>query len=463
MLCLTQVYRTNDKDKESLEDDNFDVTEIETIPVDDTQSKDPHEKTALLPNIVFSVLFFIGMLKSYRLATHFVTQNVISETLSEKWGKYKCWFCVWMSVHVIVMLLFSWNAIVRSRLDNPPSEQESSSDVYNNVDLVRGASTITLFYGSVCFLVHLISFIVYCHQYVKYRLSKPWTWYFILFILFGLCIIVDYAFVFETSSYQNFILSYNVILGWFLLIYFLQVFERFGFFTALMQHTVIHLLQFGVVLGMLLIGFSLGLFVAMQKAKSHEDDDVFEDIAETFFKMFTVMLGIGELSVLFSARQPIISVSIFVIFVLMTTLLLLNALIAVMSNTCSELTSEVSNKAHVQLQRLYTIIHLEMFLPNRFCAAAGEIQNVRDHSNPKAGLKRRILEVRTNDEIEGVGDTTLNSIVQIFERLLPSKNARKITPKNNSHKKKVASTQTKEMDDTVCRKSTLEITNHSVQ
>ena len=434
MLCLTQVYKTNDRDKESLEDDKFDITEIETIPVDDTQNKDQHEKTARLPNIIFSVLYFIGKLKSYRLATHFVNEKVISKTLSEKWGKYKPWFCVWMVVHVIVMLLFSWNAIVRSRLDNPPSEQESSSDVYNNVDLVRGASTITFFYGSVCFLVHLISFIEYCHQYVKYRLSKPWTWYFILFILFGLCIIVEYAFVFETSSYQNFLLSYNIALGWFLLVFFLQVFEKFSFFTALMQHTVVHLLQFGVVLGILLVGFSLALFVAMQRAKPHEDEVVFEDIAETFLKMFTVMLGIGELSVLFSARQPIISVSLFVIFVLMTTLLLLNALIAVMSSTCSELTEKVSPRAHVQLQRLYTIIHLEMFLPNRFCATAGKKEKLRGISKSKASLERRMLVLQTEDE--GMNDTTLRSPMQLIEEYFKSKKTslkRKTTSKVNKN------------------------------
>ena len=78
----------------------------------------------------------------------------------------------------------------------------------------------------------------------------------------------------------------------------------------------------------------------------------------------------------------------------------------------------------VQLTKaLELVLYLEMFLPNRFSATAGNIQ-VRDVSKSKAVVKRRMLVLRTQDEMKGVNDTTRKSPLELIEQYFTSTKAR---------------------------------------
>ncbi|XP_060580956.1 uncharacterized protein LOC132737635 [Ruditapes philippinarum] len=98
------------------------------------------------------------------------------------------------------------------------------------------------------------------------------------------------------------------------------------------------------------------------------------------------MLGIGELDILFQARKPTLAVLVFLLFVLLTTILLLNALIAMMSNTCTDLmnnhTGYSASKMHYRLQKLALIVFLESFLHNGSLKRVGETRhNINRYDN----------------------------------------------------------------------------------
>jgi hypothetical protein len=156
--------------------------------------------------------------------------------------------------------------------------------------------------------------------------------------------------------------------------FFLKTFKAFSIFTVLIQRAIVDLLKFALVMAFFLVAFSVAMYMIMQGADTEEDDFILFNT--TMFKMLTIMIGIGDLEILFRARHPYLAVFVFVLFVLLTTILLLNALIAMMSNTCTDLMSnyggEIAAKLHCRLQKLSIILFLEGFLPRYLCKEVGD-------------------------------------------------------------------------------------------
>ena len=61
----------------------------------------------------------------------------------------------------------------------------------------------------------------------------------------------------------------------------------------------------------------------------------FATVGTTLMTMFKLMLGLSDVDVLYEAPEQWLAILLFVLYVLLTYSLMLNALIALMSNTCS--------------------------------------------------------------------------------------------------------------------------------
>ena len=61
----------------------------------------------------------------------------------------------------------------------------------------------------------------------------------------------------------------------------------------------------------------------------------FETVGTTLMTMFKLMLGLSDVDVLYQAPEQWLAILLFVLYVVLTYSLMLNALIALMSNTCS--------------------------------------------------------------------------------------------------------------------------------
>jgi hypothetical protein len=198
------------------------------------------------------------------------------------------------------------------------------------------------------------------------------------------CVLASSAGQNKISWYENYCLIFAIITGWYLVLFFLQANKVFSFYTVLIQRVILDMLKFAVVMIIFLVAFSIAMFMVMQGADTNDDD--FDNIGKTMVKMLTIMLGIGELGVLFQAREPLLAVLVFVLYVLLTTILLLNALIAMMSNSCTGLMDKNAD-VHYRLQKLSVILFLESFLPLYLCKEVGEIEKVNHFENIKKSKK----------------------------------------------------------------------------
>ena len=101
----------------------YDVTQIDTIPVKIGENNNREEantenaRTKL--DVHVPVLHLLVQQSSTELTTRFVSIAVISRTISEKWKSYRKWFWIWAVLHFFIMCVYSWEAVVRSKLDNP--------------------------------------------------------------------------------------------------------------------------------------------------------------------------------------------------------------------------------------------------------------------------------------------------------------------------------------------------------
>jgi hypothetical protein len=249
------------------------------------------------------------------------------------------------------------------------------------------------------------------------------------FIVFSLLLIVDViaavvSSVQGASSYENYCLIFCVIVGWYLVMFFIQTFKPFSFFTVLIQQVISDMVKFAVVMTIFLVAFSAAMYMIMQGADTDEDD--FDGYFKTCIKMLTIMLGIGEISILFSARQPILAVIVFVLFVLLTTILLLNALLAMMSNTCTGLMTNyggvMANKMHGRLQKLSVILFLEGFLPSCCCLIVGEVveKYLGKSQTPQLRLLWRQSCVQSYDESQTMkkGDNVYHHHIELIPQIL---------------------------------------------
>ena len=83
-----------------------------------------------------------------------------------------------------------------------------------------------------------------------------------------------------------------------------------------------------------LLSFSVAMYITFV-ATPGPLPEAFSHLGTTSMTMFKLMLGLTEVEVLYDAAHPWLAITLFVLFVLLTYILMLNALIAMMSNTCS--------------------------------------------------------------------------------------------------------------------------------
>nr|XP_034303068.1 uncharacterized protein LOC117680422 isoform X2 [Crassostrea gigas] len=107
------------------------------------------------------------------------------------------------------------------------------------------------------------------------------------------------------------------------------------------------------------------------------DEEDFSSYGRTMMAMFKLGIGIDDIGVLYSARIPWVAISIFTVFTTFTYILMLNALIAMMSQTCSRVSEE--RFPQWRIQQLSIILVIEDLIC-RCC-----FKNIRS-----AGTKRKV-------------------------------------------------------------------------
>ena len=334
----------------------------------------------------------------------FIQMSPLHYVINRKWEFYKWFYLVWGILHMLFMIGYSVYAVERSKLPRIPLQGPVSDNYLNQID----DSAYVTFYVVLSMVVSGIYLFQEFLRIIKRRM--PWTLlhvmncyhngpFRIVLILFSLCVIADFVWRMTDENYENYLLVCAMILGWWFLVFFLRGLRQFSFFTVMIQKVLVgDMFRFSIIIGMELVAFTTGMYIVFQGAKT--TDDNVEHYGKLIVLMFKMMFGFASFDVLFEARQSWFAVCIYTAFVLLTYVLMINSLIAMMSNTCSV----VSQNRQIQwrVQQLSIVLFFESFLPSCCLKLVGQPRDSDwyDPTTQRYTKKQRyFMEVRSLMEV----------------------------------------------------------------
>lgn len=309
---------------------------------------------------------------AFRIIETIPVKNIIQK----KWRKLRYVYFIWGFIHMLLIACMTAELVIRSDMywakTMIPNVNDSlvkhvvSNDSKTFADAM---SWISFILGGVIYSVVLILLLIakvrrpnairYCFHNLGY----------ICFLtVFSVCLIADFIQTQASFAHDNVALILAVIAGWWLAIFFLRAFHLFSFFTEMIRRVIIgDLLRFSVIISFMLFAFSAGMYavfigkldLTLQQSSTYTDaiDQNFSSFGQTLLTMFKLMFGLGSIDILSEARIPGLAIALYIVFVLLTYVLLINSLIAMMSQTCALVLED--RYPQWRLQQLSVILFLE--------------------------------------------------------------------------------------------------------
>ncbi|KAK3802026.1 hypothetical protein RRG08_064619 [Elysia crispata] len=340
---------------------------------------------------VLEIICGVGASQAFCL----ISTNVVRQVVRSKWHRWRGMYYIWLAVHLLFMVGLTFYAIYRPRIENKENgDQHSlagqlSNDSIATLDslssaqrgLVKAWPWLSLVVSVLYIGLECIRTFCLCQAWHLRRLYHNGLYRLIL-VVFSSCLFLDslwYWFGHHTAESNIFLILALLMGGWFLT-FFLRAWRKFSFFTILFQKVLMgDMFRFSIMILLELLAFSVAMYVAYLPTSYPPGlPEEFEDIWTSILTMFRLMLGLSDVEILSKAPAPWMAVTLYVLFVLLTYVLLLNSLIAMMSQTCALVCEDPDLQWH--MQRLSVLLMLETLLPLRFRPLIGQHKLCRRYS-----------------------------------------------------------------------------------
>ncbi|XP_067662642.1 transient receptor potential cation channel subfamily V member 2-like [Haliotis asinina] len=354
--------------------------------------------------------------------------KIMRTIIRAKWSRYRWVYFTWAFLHLAYISILTWYAVVKTEILNKQFPSSTTPGHGNTSSLFQCMYTCvqhtmnsepqqsitppstrlnnkyntTLFVwvitiGNIPIAILIIWLeirrrIFHGHKFHLKKIHHNGT-YRVLLCMFSVSLLID-SLWYMISPTNNYLLILALLLGWWFLTFFLRAMKKFSFFTVMIQKVLQgDAVRFAVIIILEFISFTVALYITFLSTQP----EGFRSLGETFLTLFNLMLGLTELNILTQARDPWLAITLFIIFVLLTYVLMLNALIAMMSQTCAM----VSENKLVQgeLQRLSIILFLENIMPHRWKVCCGTCKKVKHFD---VGLQTTIEEDRYFLELDSL-------------------------------------------------------------
>ena len=185
--------------------------------------------------------------------------------------------------------------------------------------------------------------------------------FWVLSLLMHVSFLVSVLFAHLSLSYEDTALSLSVVLCYLSMLFFCTVIPRLGHFSIIIEQTVMDILNFTFFYVFVLLGFSAAFYTLFQM---EDDVEEFGSYRRTVFTVFYMTFNVIDVDTLLMARAPPAAIICFVIYVVIVVVALLNFLIAILSQTVSELTE--SRHIAFSLNRASVALFLQEYTLVRF-------------------------------------------------------------------------------------------------
>lgn len=313
----------------------------------------------------------------------FIQQPVVRQVIKTKWLQYRLYYYLWMLFHLSFMVTLTFYAVYKAedyRLIQPDTTNVSLTTAMPDDSTRRSFLDVFRWTYFVIGVLHVLEEIIHLLFRVKsFDLAQLFNilhngLYRTILTLFAISLILDCILAESVSSYENYMLIVALITGWWFIVFFLRAHKKFSFFTVMIQKIIFgDMIRFSLIIIVMLVAFTAAIFMTFKGSETKNDELL--SFEHTMMLLFKLMLGLGDIEELYEARRPWMAVTLFIVFVVLTYVLMLNALIAMMSQTCTT----VSENRHVQwrVQQLSLIMFFEGILPSCLTKMVGDEKHVR--------------------------------------------------------------------------------------
>ncbi|XP_033732844.1 transient receptor potential cation channel subfamily V member 5-like [Pecten maximus] len=290
----------------------------------------------------------------------------VKNLVRAKWTFYRWIYYIWFCFHVLFIMGLTGYAVVRTQIFYDTSGKSRADRESENPE-VNAFVKIYHWLSFVCGLIYvLVSVLLFVPKFRRSNSDQYFLHnleYIVILTVHSSCIVIDTFMTASDDSHDGIPLIIALITGWWFTVFFLRPQRIFSFFTEMIKRVIIgDLFRFGIVLLFELISFTAAMHILFQvDAVPGDNNDVAENEYSSYWTtmlaMFKLMLGLGDIETLYDSRVPWLSVTLFVIFVILSYVLLLNALIAMMSQTCAIVLED--RYPQWRIQQLSVILFLE--------------------------------------------------------------------------------------------------------
>ncbi|XP_068126464.1 transient receptor potential cation channel subfamily V member 2 [Hyperolius riggenbachi] len=324
----------------------------------DMSSVDTHVPDSVLETIVF---------KSNAYNRHkMVVLEPINHLLQEKWDLFagKIFYLKFL-LYVLYMIIFTVTAYHRPLEGQPPFPLKGTTQ-----DNVRVLGEVIIMFGGLYILICQI--IYFWKRRPSLQILMMDGYFEILFFLQALILLISGILYLAGCETYVALLVFSLVIGWVNMLYYTRGFQQTGIYSVMIQKTILRdMLRFLFVYLVFLFGFAAALVTLTGEAPKEADNSTdaasseggssYSGLYITSLELFKFTIGMGDLEFNENLKFKHFFMFLLILYVVLTYILLLNMLIALMSETVNKISNE--SKSIWKLQRAATILDIERFLP----------------------------------------------------------------------------------------------------
>ena len=277
-----------------------------------------------------------------------MSSEPINSVIKMKWRCHRIVYYLWLLYHLGLMTVFTWWIVERPVQDifNHTLNEFLAADLSEKESLaVECAICIA---ASIYLLAELFDIISSLLSVVQHRLRRRSTGFYkaplsvimhfdsfrVILITFSLSTIAASFLRHESNENSDIAYCVALVTGWFFMLSFLRTFKSISYYTIMVHKMVFtDIVHFAVVFVFILLGFAAGNMAIFSTPPSGEVPDQVQSFDRSIYSLFRLVIGLEEWDIVGEARSPLTASLVFLTFVLLTTILLLNMLIAAMTDT----------------------------------------------------------------------------------------------------------------------------------
>ncbi|XP_069121393.1 transient receptor potential cation channel subfamily V member 5-like [Argopecten irradians] len=413
ILNIEDIYCVFSADDGLFDIKLYDITEIDSIANMQSQTMsvdhdDFDDRGCFGANGSLTTVSILEMMfdNNYKSSSAFELMELLplKVLIEAKWNLYKSTYIFWMVIHFIFMVVLSVFAVERTSLHFPKFPKATNSSSTENIIsvwIVNVSQWIEFVFGIIYFLIGVLLIFPKVKRPHRSRYWQHNVGYITMVLILAICLLLDSLLTFALEIHDGVPLVFALLTGWWFNVFFLRGWQVFSFFTVMIQRVIFgDLFRFSVFIGLELVAFTTCMHTVFQGQGVPNVEGIYSsaevgtvlEFGSTMLSMFNLMLGLSNIGGLREARVPWLSVILFIGFVLLTYVLLLNALIAMMSATCGTVLE--NRYEQWRIQQLSVILFIEdllsMFCMNRILRCPAKLTKMEIFHPAKLTTKTHI-------------------------------------------------------------------------